>query len=325
MSTPSNLIAPDFGRRMPPRQDSNVVFPQPLGPSRITSDPAGHLEVQTVDRPDRVPTAGVLDDEVCNAQIAHRLRDLRTRAPDRPPPRASVRRGWPADRSQSRSPVAPGRHSSAPRRVIGNNGASSCARMTPSTAASSATTTACSASPARIDRVRHANRLEHREVAQALERGEVHHRSDDQHRHDPQQDSHDRDRTRTRPSPGASGRRHRLLDRRSGSRSGSCRGVPTIPIDVIDRLPVVRQLLQALGRQEDVGHLRQCGGIGHDADDPQCVRTDLHIVAYVPAQRARHRDLVRRRRCPTLARRAACRVRAPARRTPWRFALTRRP
>ena len=40
MSTSSNLIAPDFGRSMPPRQDSSVVFPQPLGPSRITNDPA---------------------------------------------------------------------------------------------------------------------------------------------------------------------------------------------------------------------------------------------------------------------------------------------
>ncbi|COV06962.1 Uncharacterised protein [Mycobacterium tuberculosis] len=40
MSTSSNLIAPDFGRRMPPRQESSVVLPQPLGPSSITNDPA---------------------------------------------------------------------------------------------------------------------------------------------------------------------------------------------------------------------------------------------------------------------------------------------
>jgi len=56
---------------MPPRQDSSVVLPQPLGPSRITSDPPPP-RVQTVDRPDRVPTAGVFDDQVLNAQIAHR-------------------------------------------------------------------------------------------------------------------------------------------------------------------------------------------------------------------------------------------------------------
>ena len=33
---------------------------------------SGRLEVQAVDRPDRVPTAGVLDHEVLNAEIAHR-------------------------------------------------------------------------------------------------------------------------------------------------------------------------------------------------------------------------------------------------------------
>jgi hypothetical protein len=74
-------------------------------------------------------------------------------------------------------------------------------------------------------------------------------------------------------------------------------------------------LLQALGRQEDVGHLRQCGGIGHNADDAQCVRTDLQLVADVPAQRARRRDLVWRRRCPTLrdARHAGSALRRPER------------
>ena len=34
------LDCPDLGRSMPPRHDSNVVLPQPLGPSRITNDPA---------------------------------------------------------------------------------------------------------------------------------------------------------------------------------------------------------------------------------------------------------------------------------------------
>jgi hypothetical protein len=42
-------------------------------------------------------------------------------------------------------------------------------------------------------------------------------------------------------------------------------------------------LLQALGRQEEVGCLRQCGGIGHNADNPQRARADLQIVADVPA------------------------------------------
>ena len=54
-------------------------------------------------------------------------------------------------------------------------------------------------------------------------------------------------------------------------------------------------VLQALGRQEDVGDRRQRGRIGHDPDDPQHVRTDLQGVADMPAQCARRRDLVRPR------------------------------
>ena len=41
---------------------------------------------------------------------------------------------------------------------------------------------------------RDANRLEHREVSQAFQRGQVDHRPDDQRRDDPEQDRHDRDR-----------------------------------------------------------------------------------------------------------------------------------
>ena len=51
---------------MPPRHDSSVVLPQPLGPSRITERTGGHVEVESVDRADRISAAGVLDSQVLN-------------------------------------------------------------------------------------------------------------------------------------------------------------------------------------------------------------------------------------------------------------------
>ena len=50
-----------------------------------------------------------------------------------------------------------------------------------------ATIIACSASPAMTDARRHADRLEHREVAHAFERGQVDHGADDQRGDDPEQ------------------------------------------------------------------------------------------------------------------------------------------
>ena len=38
---PPWLIVPAVGVRMPASADSSVVFPQPDGPSRITSEPSG--------------------------------------------------------------------------------------------------------------------------------------------------------------------------------------------------------------------------------------------------------------------------------------------
>ena len=57
---------------MPPRHESSVVFPQPLGPSRMTSVAGGDVEVEAVDRAHRVAAARVLDDEVVDVQVRAR-------------------------------------------------------------------------------------------------------------------------------------------------------------------------------------------------------------------------------------------------------------
>ena len=72
MSTPSKLIAPDLGRRMPPRQDNSVVFPQPLGPSRITSDPAATSRFNPLIGRTAYPPLEYSTTRSLNAQIAHR-------------------------------------------------------------------------------------------------------------------------------------------------------------------------------------------------------------------------------------------------------------
>src|SRR6185312_17446703 len=60
-----------------------------------------HLEVQAVDRPKRVPAAGVFDDEVFDAQIGH-LRAPRMRARDRRRSRGATPRRSRATRSPRR-------------------------------------------------------------------------------------------------------------------------------------------------------------------------------------------------------------------------------
>ena len=57
---------------MPPRQDSNVVFPQPLGPSRITSDPAGTSRFKPLIGRSAYPPLEYSTTRSLNAQIAHR-------------------------------------------------------------------------------------------------------------------------------------------------------------------------------------------------------------------------------------------------------------
>ena len=78
---------------------------------------------------------------------------------------------------------------------IGNSGPSSRESPAPTSAASSATIDRLHREPGGDGAGRDANRLEHREVSQAFERGQIDHRSDDQRRDHPQQNRDDRDRT----------------------------------------------------------------------------------------------------------------------------------
>src|SRR6516165_11547457 len=102
-STSPRVIWPDVGVKSPPKHDSSVVFPQPLGPSRTVNEPASSsrsrpsigrmapapLEYSTtrfwVRRPDMV-------------------RDLQMRVRDQRWPPAGLPWRWPTDRRRPRLP-----------------------------------------------------------------------------------------------------------------------------------------------------------------------------------------------------------------------------
>ena len=146
-------------------------------------------------------------------------------------------------------------------------------------------------------RGRNANRLEHREVSQPFERGQIDHRSDDQRCDDPEQDRHDRDRTH----------RHLQRSEQIGDRPRSVDGPIAVGYlregaantDRRDkRLTAVHQLLCALRREKHVRQVGQRRGVLHDANDAQSARSDFDIVADLTFECAGHCDLVRGRRRP---------------------------
>ena len=162
---------------------------------------------------------------------------------------------------------------------IGNIGPSNAESTAPTSAADSATTIACSRQPGRDRRGRDANCLEHREVSQAFERGQIDHRSDDQRRDDPQQNRDDRDRID----------RHLQRPEQIGDRAVACRWpdnrraparvVPRIPIDATRGWPPYTSCCAPCCGEEDVGQVGQRRGVLHDADDAQSARSDFDVVA----------------------------------------------
>ena len=99
-SVSPDMIRPDVGLRMPPRQDSNVVLPQPDGPRSNASEPAGTGRVEVVEWTNDVVALDELDGEVLHHQVrwstAHVTR--RTPSPGRPAPFDAGRWSKTADR-----------------------------------------------------------------------------------------------------------------------------------------------------------------------------------------------------------------------------------
>jgi hypothetical protein len=59
-------MLPDFGVRIPARQDNKVVLPQPLGPSSRTSSPEWASALEAVQRTHDVVTAGELHGQIAD-------------------------------------------------------------------------------------------------------------------------------------------------------------------------------------------------------------------------------------------------------------------
>src|SRR5271156_676338 len=145
-------MQPLVGLRMPPRHDNNVVFPHPLGPNTITSDPA----VISRSR----PSIGRIASPPSEYSTT---RSLMRRSPTTyGPPNASAgstATAWRRPAKLANRPITTAvttndRNAEVVTTTsIGNSGPSTTASSPPSTAATNATSTACNASPASTDEV----------------------------------------------------------------------------------------------------------------------------------------------------------------------------
>src|SRR6202007_3362181 len=109
VTSPSpTVIRPDVGVSSPPRHDSNVVFPQPLGPSRTVNEPASSSRSRPSIARMALPPLGYSTTRF-RVRRPDMVRDLQMRARDRRWQPAGLPWRWPKDRPRPRSQPGAGR------------------------------------------------------------------------------------------------------------------------------------------------------------------------------------------------------------------------